>query len=360
METSYSFSSFGSFPNKDMNQLGRNLGNLSLEESSGLFEEVRRDDFGPHKKGVWRILPISSSQVVTACYDHMARIFNVDDKDQVQSNNPLILTAHKREVLSLVCQGNTIITGSSDGQMFFWDKDTGEMKKNVIREPKKETRGFYSLALLANNKIATGACQKPNKIKPHEQWDHNIKIWDLSSGKQLAEMKGHEGGIASLEVVENLLISGSGDKSIRLWDINKKTIVSTCEKAHDDYIYSIAPINDTLLASGSKDRKIKIWDLETGQIVQNLCMGSESCAHLSTVYSVAAYQENFLLSGGRDGFAKIWDRRTGKSVGSLDTEGRFVYSVAGLEKNRIAAGLDVSKENSDSDQCGLRVWEFRF
>jgi WD40 repeat protein len=353
--TLYSYSSFGS----SSNPLETQFNGLSLGDNGDPFQEVRRDDFGPHKKGVWRILPVNANKVVTACYDHMARIFNIDDHLQAEGNNPLVLQGHKREVLSLACQGQTLITGSSDGQMFCWDKTTGERSKGVIREAKNQSTGFYSIALLPNQTIATGACHRPKKLPVNKIWEHNIKIWDRANGRLKAELRGHEGGIASLELVGNLLVSASGDRTIRLWNGDTNALVSIFDKAHEDYIYSIAALDDHLIASGARDRKIKIWNLETGKAIANFCMGSESVAHLSTVYNVAAFQEHLLLSGSRDGCVKVWDLRLEKSVKTLDADGHFVYSVAGLEDGRIAAGVEVTKEKSDTVQSGLRVWEFK-
>lgn len=348
--TKYEFSSFGS----DNKSLELQFQELSLESNNPL-DVVKVDDFGPHKKGVWRILPISANRVVTACYDHLVRIFNIDDSHQTQNDNPLVLKGHSREVLSLAWQNQTLLTGSSDGRMCFWNPITGGNKGAITENVKT---GFYSLALLENQIIATGACQRPKNFNMQKNWQHNIKIWDIANLRFKMELKGHQGGISSLKSVGNRLISASADKSIRIWNVESKKLISTFDKAHEDYIYSIDVLSDDQIASGSRDRKIKIWNLETGKCTKNLCMGSESIAHSSTVYEVAIYQGNLLLSGSRDGLVKVWDLRSAKCIKSLDANGRFVYSVAGLESNRIAAGLDVPKEQ-ENEQAGLRIWEFK-
>lgn len=47
-------------------------------------------------------------------------------------------------------------------------------------------------------------------------WDKTIKVWDLSSGDCLQTLRGHLQGVYSIKVVDDVIISCSGDNTIRV------------------------------------------------------------------------------------------------------------------------------------------------
>ena len=61
------------------------------------------------------------------------------------------------------------------------------------------------------------------------------------------------------------LASGSGDKTIKLWDVATGKEQATL-KGHTDWVTSVAFSPDgKTLASGSEDKTIKLWDVATGK-----------------------------------------------------------------------------------------------
>ena len=49
-----------------------------------------------------------------------------------------------------------------------------------------------------------------------------IKIWKLESGEEMKTLKGHSGSVYSVAFHnnKNILVSGSGDATIRIWDLD--------------------------------------------------------------------------------------------------------------------------------------------
>ena len=77
-----------------------------------------------------------------------------------------------------------------------------------------------------------------------------------------------------------ILASGSGDNTVKLWDVATSTNIATLE-GHTDEVYSVAFSPDgKMLASASRDRTVKLWDVATSTNIATLE------GHISTVTSV--------------------------------------------------------------------------
>ena len=59
-------------------------------------------------------------------------------------------------------------------------------------------------------------------------------------------------------------LSGSGDRTLRLWDLETGAELRRFE-GHEDRVTSVTVLADGRRAlSGSHDRTLRLWDLETG------------------------------------------------------------------------------------------------
>ena len=85
---------------------------------------------------------------------------------------------------------------------------------------------------------------------------------------RVAMLEGHERGVTSLAVLESgRLASGSGDRTIKVWEIVAGACVATLEW-HEDSVPSMALTEGGPPASGSWDRTIKIWESGLADVVQ--------------------------------------------------------------------------------------------
>lgn len=71
----------------------------------------------------------------------------------------------------------------------------------------------------------------------------------------------------------NTLISGSADRTIKVWSLTKK-YSSACLKTmtgHLDFIWTIVLLQDNItLLSAGLDKTIKMWDITNGNLIRNL------------------------------------------------------------------------------------------
>ena len=93
--------------------------------------------------------------------------------------------------------------------------------------------------------------------------DKSIRIWELSLGTETEMLQGHSNAVNTLALAKNetILISGSLDKSIRIWDLVKRKQIKVLS-SHGDSVSSIRVIKEMMFLSAGKDRVIKLWDLE--------------------------------------------------------------------------------------------------
>ena len=122
---------------------------------------------------------------------------------------------------------------------------------------------------------------------------------------------GHPYGVTSVAFSPDgtRLLSGSDDKTLKLWDAATGALLRTFE-GHSDQVRSVAFSPDgTRLLSGSDDRTLKLWDAATGALLRTLE------GHSDHVRAVAFSPDGTrLLSGSDDRTLKLWDAATGAAL----------------------------------------------
>ena len=91
-------------------------------------------------------------------------------------------------------------------------------------------------------------------------------------------LRGHENEVFSVAFSPDgqTLASGSGDNTIRLWDLRQPAAAPTVLRGHENWVYSVAfsPDGQTL-ASGSGDNTIRLWDLRQPAAAPTVLRGHE-------------------------------------------------------------------------------------
>jgi WD40 repeat protein len=89
-----------------------------------------------------------------------------------------------------------------------------------------------------------------------------VKIWNLDNGEILKSLQGDEGiSSVSWSRDNSKIVSGSGGKSIIIWDVRTGELLNTLE-GHSAMVLSVSwNHDDSKLVSGSLDKTIKIWSI---------------------------------------------------------------------------------------------------
>ena len=148
------------------------------------------------------------------------------------------------------------------------------------------------------------------------------KIWDIAKKRICNVFDGHQQEIHSLDFSTDgrLIVSGSGDKTVRIWDMVDGTSKVLTINDHDSSAgitsVAISP-NSQYVAAGSFDTVVRIWDVSTGQLVERLC------GHRGSVRSVAFTPDGRgLVSGSSDKTLKFWDLSGMGAVAKRKSDGK--------------------------------------
>ena len=152
--------------------------------------------------------------------------------------------------------------------------------------------GYYTSTLAYwNNTIATGFLHM------------GIIIFNVLTGSQMAVFSGHTGYVRSLvfSLDGALLVSGSDDHTVKLWDVQTGGVVKTfCGHTNCVITVSISADN-TMIASGSVDMTICLWNIGTGEYY--VIEGHKD--YINTV-NFSPTNLQLFLSASRDGTVRQW------------------------------------------------------
>ena len=133
----------------------------------------------------------------------------------------------------------------------------------------------------------------------------NIIILNAVTGTHTTVFSGHTGDVNSVTFSLDgaLLVSGSDDKTIKLWDIQTGGVIKTFH-GNNDQVRSVSISRDcTMVASGSDDKTIHIWDILTGEC--HCIIRKHNRAVTSVGFSPTNSQ--LLISASYDGTVQQWD-----------------------------------------------------
>jgi len=152
-----------------------------------------------------------------------------------------------------------LLSGSDDAVICLWDV---EAKKEEVLQP------------LLTFKTHTAVVEDVKWHKVHADIFGSVSdaaelfIWDVREPRKptLKVMDAHEAEINCLSFnqhTEFLLLTGSADKSVALWDMRKMKENLHKFDQHRDEVLQVAwaPFGDTIFGSCSADRRLNVWDM---------------------------------------------------------------------------------------------------
>jgi len=209
---------------------------------------------------------------------------------------------HKNVVIAAdwLATGETLVTGSWDNTLKEWNIEGG---KCVLDLPAGHDAPHYLTNVTTHSSLALVLTSSS---------DHCFRVWDLRAAQQLvATNKGHTDVVTSVSFTadENVIISGSDDRTVKVWDRrNLKVPKTTIRCSSGVNRFSISPIS-SYLAIPQDDVRTKICDMNSRQLgrLKSDMRNGHRLMLSSTAWS---NDESVLFTTGFDRSVIAWARPT--------------------------------------------------
>ncbi len=137
------------------------------------------------------------------------------------------------------------------------------------------------------------------------KFDKSIQIWKILSGVRIKQLRGHNSSVTSLcQLNKENLASGSLDKTLRIWNVEKGECIYVCENNSSILSLSLDKLTNRIICgSGRKEYSIIIYNME----------GISKCSikeFKKAVWGLSFYRDenvSFLSTGGEERKIVIFD-----------------------------------------------------
>jgi WD40 repeat protein len=259
------------------------------------------------------------SRIVTASKDKTAKIWDANTGGLI-----ITLAGHTEQVFSAEFSpdGSRIVTSSEDNTAKIWDESTGKQIATLAGHPLSVNSAAFSpiiprIATAPESKIRriwTAVKKYANLSQPvtlssnalyivTASRDKTAKVWDASTGKQIATLTGHIGWIFSAAFSPDgmRVVTAADDHTARIWDTSTGKLISTLV-GHTDWVRSAAFSPDgSQIITAAEDNSVIIWDANTGNPITTL-NGHTGIAR-SALFSPDGSQ---IITSSWDNTARIW------------------------------------------------------
>ena len=202
----------------------------------------------------------------------------------------------------------------------------------------------------------SSACCTDDKVLIGQD-DGVIKLWDIAAAAPvvLSNLEGHTSAVNGMKTaaVGSMVLSGSGDMTVRLWDLRTNSRCVRTMEGHSMIVWSVDMDGHCRTAvSGSSDKMVKLWDLGSGR-----CMETFK-GHSGPIRDVVMHESggSFLSSGYTDPVVNAWAVGSTRAILRADMASSCVPDTV---FNRLFASVDlltVSFCSMSDSQLSLSVW----
>ncbi len=242
-----------------------------------------------HNSQISYLTILSNKLIASASIDGMIKLWNISNTIllNVELYEPITLHEHRYLIILIKkLPHERIISVSADNTIKLWD-----LKTNGCVIMKDNSSSQINQGILLKNELLLTVSN-----------DGGSKLWDLNS-QQFIRAFGLNNMFEYPRYLNELfngkiLCCGWYTTTIEIWNLETKNRDQVLH-GHDNYINCICELPDGRIISGSKDKTIKIWDLNTG-----ICDMTINCESVITCFEMLP--DGRFLSGFANGTLSIW------------------------------------------------------
>ncbi|BBM88046.1 protein kinase domain-containing protein [Candidatus Uabimicrobium amorphum] len=286
-------------------------------------------EFEGHNSGIESVhYSPKGKYLATASSDKTIRIWDVE---KGKATWMLFGNDGHKDVVHKVCYngiGNAVATASRDGVIKIWNIATGKAYITI-----DDMKNVQSLQYTKDDQMLIIALE------------NNIQLWDIATGAPVEILTGHTDFVTDIAYSPDgkKLLSGSKDKTLRLWTIPAQPQITLRRGYKNQKIHDIAYHPQGKLFTTLSHDHIHIWNHKDSRPIR---VKKRRNAKMSKV--VFSYNGEEIASASEDGKIILWDS------GSLDP----LYSFATQSKHitQIQYNSDASILASSSVDTSINLW----
>jgi F-box and WD-40 domain protein 1/11 len=240
-----------------------------------------------HKECVYTI-QYSGKYLVSGSRDHTIRVWDLDTQRLI--HKPLV--GHTASVLCLQFDErpgqDIIVSGGSDCRVILWQFSTGRIIKEIEKAHSESVLNlkFDDRYLVTCSKDKTikvwnrkqmwptdntypsstlkSAAKFPSYIINMQEQVENqhLHYKPLLPYSLIMTLEGHGAAVNAIQILEGQIVSASGDRSVKVWDVR----TGACVRTFSGHSKGIACVqfDGRRIVSGSSDETVRIFDRATG------------------------------------------------------------------------------------------------
>lgn len=134
-------------------------------------------------------------------------------------------------------------------------------------------------------------------------WDNGrYQLFQLPKAEFMDEA--HDECVYTIQFSGHHLVSGSRDKSIKVWDLNTQRCLRTLKDQHDQSVLCLQfDIAQDVVVSGGSDSFVVIWRFSDGKALKKM-----TTAHRESVLNLR-FDDRYLITCSKDKTIKIWNMK---------------------------------------------------
>lgn len=197
----------------------------------------------------------------SASWDRSFKVWDASDHRCLES-----VKAHDDAVNAIaVSEDGVVYTASADGLIRVWERDEEERRHSMVTTLDKHKSTVNALALNSKGSVLfSGGCDRSIMVWEKKETDGRVS----NCMKFVEKLRGHAGAILCLTSVDDSFLSGSSDRTVRIWRCGKGSehrCVGILE-GHEQPVKSLVAVSDLVsggvvlkVCSGSLHGEIKVW-----------------------------------------------------------------------------------------------------
>ncbi|KAI0329820.1 WD40 repeat-like protein [Cubamyces sp. BRFM 1775] len=263
---------------------------------------------------------------------------------------------HEGSVHSICAHDGLLASGGSDRKVVVWDLARGTPVR-VIRDHTD------SVLCMRFDESRLVSCSK----------DRMIRTYLCSDFRRQFRLQDHRVAVNAISLSGDFIVSGSGDRSMKIWSAKTGPLIRTFDNHHDRGLAAI-DFEAPYVLSGSSDKHLRLIDIATGRgwstspdmddaagtpaaagVPCPACGGvPQPVPHVAQkthedLVRSAVLSADFVVSGSYDHTVKVWGRHTGALVADL---------AGGHTGCIFCVGFDHAKIVSCGEDQRICVWDF--